>query len=71
MTTYTYQTIDPPGSTYTIAQSINSDGQIVGFYYHSQLNNGQIPPAAFTLTQLTSICWDKSSGSTTPLASAD
>jgi hypothetical protein len=29
--TYTYQTIDPPGSTYTIAQSINSNGQIVGF----------------------------------------
>src|SRR6516162_6242779 len=30
MTTYTYQTIDPPGSTYTIANSINSSGQIVG-----------------------------------------
>ena len=42
MTTYTYQTIDPPGSTYTIAQSINSNGQIVGFYYDSQLTSGQI-----------------------------
>jgi hypothetical protein len=28
MTTYTYQTIDPPGSTYTIARSINSKGEI-------------------------------------------
>ena len=27
-----YQTIDPPGSTYTIARSINDNGQIVGFY---------------------------------------
>jgi len=35
MTTYTYQTIDPPGSTYTIADSINSNGQIVGFYQDS------------------------------------
>jgi uncharacterized membrane protein len=35
MTTYTYQTIDPPSSTYTIAQSINSNGQIVGLYYDS------------------------------------
>jgi probable HAF family extracellular repeat protein len=35
MTTYTYQTIDPPGSTYTIAESINSNGQIVGFYQDS------------------------------------
>src|SRR5262249_32320415 len=34
-TTYTYQTIDPPGSTYTIANSINSNGQIVGLYYDS------------------------------------
>jgi probable HAF family extracellular repeat protein len=32
MTTYTYTTIDPPGSTYTIANSINAKGQIVGFY---------------------------------------
>src|SRR6516165_10498657 len=30
-----YQTIDPPGSTYTIAQSINASGQIVGFYLDS------------------------------------
>jgi probable HAF family extracellular repeat protein len=30
-----YQTIDPPGSTYTIAQSINDNGQIVGFYLDS------------------------------------
>src|SRR6516164_304166 len=35
MTTYTYQTIDPQGSTYTIANSINSNGQIVGLYYDS------------------------------------
>ena len=35
MTTYTYQTIDPPGSTYTIANSINSNGEIVGFYQDS------------------------------------
>jgi len=30
--TYTYNTIDPPGSTYTIANSINNKGQIVGLY---------------------------------------
>jgi probable HAF family extracellular repeat protein len=35
MTTYTYQTIDPPGSTYTIAENINSKGQIVGEYQDS------------------------------------
>jgi probable HAF family extracellular repeat protein len=34
-TTYTYQTIDPPGSTYTIAENINSKGQIVGEYQDS------------------------------------
>jgi len=32
MATYTYQTIDPPGSTYTVAQSINDNGEIVGSY---------------------------------------
>jgi ELWxxDGT repeat protein/probable HAF family extracellular repeat protein len=32
MTTYTYQTIDPPGSTNTVADSINDNGQIVGSY---------------------------------------
>src|SRR6516165_7884444 len=42
MATYTYQTIDPPGSTYTIAESINSKGEIVGLYYDSQLTPGQI-----------------------------
>jgi uncharacterized membrane protein len=31
--TYTYSTIDPPGSTYTIANDINDKGQIVGLYY--------------------------------------
>ena len=30
-----YQTIDPPGTTYTIAQGINANGQIVGFYEDS------------------------------------
>jgi probable HAF family extracellular repeat protein len=30
-----FQTIDPPGSTYTIAWSINDKGQIVGFYVDS------------------------------------
>jgi probable HAF family extracellular repeat protein len=30
-----YQTIDPPGSTYTIARSINDNGQIVGSYQDS------------------------------------
>jgi probable HAF family extracellular repeat protein len=32
MATYTYQTIDFPGSTNTVTQSINSSGQIVGSY---------------------------------------
>jgi hypothetical protein len=35
MTTYTYTTIDPPGSIYTIAESINDSGQIAGFYQDS------------------------------------
>jgi hypothetical protein len=35
MTTYTYQTIDPPGSTHAIADSINDKGQIVGVYEDS------------------------------------
>ena len=35
MTTYTYTTIDPPGSTYSVAESINNKGQIVGFYQNS------------------------------------
>jgi hypothetical protein len=35
MTTYTYQTIDPPGSTYTVAESINTSGEIVGYYQDS------------------------------------
>jgi probable HAF family extracellular repeat protein len=35
MTTYTYQTIDPPGSTDTVPESINSNGQIVGYYQDS------------------------------------
>ena len=39
MTTYTYTTIDPPGSTYTIANSINDEGQIVGFYQDSNASN--------------------------------
>jgi probable HAF family extracellular repeat protein len=30
--TYGFSTIDPPGSTYTIATAINDLGQIVGFY---------------------------------------
>ena len=48
MTTYTYTTIDPPGSTYTIANSINAEGQIVGLYQNSNgvehgfLNSGGI-----------------------------
>jgi len=35
MTTYTYTTIDPPGSGYSVAESINNKGQIVGFYQNS------------------------------------
>jgi probable HAF family extracellular repeat protein len=31
-THYSYATIDPPGSTYTIAEDINNKGKIVGFY---------------------------------------
>jgi uncharacterized membrane protein len=30
-----YETIAPPGSTYSIADSINNSGQIVGFYVDS------------------------------------
>jgi hypothetical protein len=37
-TTYTYTTIVPPGSGYTIASSINDKGQIVGLY---QDGNGE------------------------------
>jgi probable HAF family extracellular repeat protein len=35
MTIYTYQTIDFPGSISTAAESINSNGQIVGWYQDS------------------------------------
>jgi probable HAF family extracellular repeat protein len=38
MTTYRYKTIDPTGSIYSVSESINSQGQIVGFYQDS---NGQ------------------------------
>jgi probable HAF family extracellular repeat protein len=31
VTTYNYE-LSPPGSTYTIAESINDKGQIVGLY---------------------------------------
>ena len=66
MTTYTYQTIDPPGSTYTIANSINSNGQIVGLYYdsnhveHGFLDNNGVyttidPPGSVYTDALTSI----------------
>jgi probable HAF family extracellular repeat protein len=37
-TTYKYKTIDPPGSIYSVANSINAKGRIVGFYQDS---NGQ------------------------------
>src|SRR5208282_961277 len=33
--TLSYKTIDPPGSTYSVAESINNKGQIVGFYQNS------------------------------------
>jgi probable HAF family extracellular repeat protein len=35
VTTYTYQTIDVPGSTYTVVESINASGEIVGYYQDS------------------------------------
>jgi uncharacterized membrane protein len=46
-TTYSYTTIDPPGSTSTLPQSINDKGQIVGYYegnggQHGFLDNGGI-----------------------------
>jgi probable HAF family extracellular repeat protein len=37
-TALSYETIDPPGSTYTFAEGINKQGQIVGFFQNS---NGQ------------------------------
>jgi probable HAF family extracellular repeat protein len=30
-----YETIDPPGSTYSVAEEINEKGQIVGFFQNS------------------------------------
>jgi probable HAF family extracellular repeat protein len=40
-TTYTYTTIDPPGSAYTLPESINDLGQIVGSYEDSSgVNHG-------------------------------
>jgi hypothetical protein len=39
-TTYTYTTIVPPGSDYTIASSINDKGQIVGLYQDSNGEHG-------------------------------
>jgi probable HAF family extracellular repeat protein len=35
MTTYTYQTIEFPGSVYTHVDSINASGEIVGYYQNS------------------------------------
>src|SRR6516164_10483962 len=37
MTTFTYTTLNPPGSTYAIAYGINNKGQIVGFYQGGSL----------------------------------
>ena len=37
-TALSYETIDPPGSTYSLAEGINDQGQIVGFFQNS---NGQ------------------------------
>jgi hypothetical protein len=74
MTTYTYQTIDPPGSTYTVAESINASEEIVGYYQdshhlqHGFLDNNAstqrliLPAATVELSWLTSIRLDKSSG---------
>jgi probable HAF family extracellular repeat protein len=45
-TIYNYTTIDPPDSTYTLANGINDKGQVVGFYEdsnaqtHAFLDNG-------------------------------
>jgi probable HAF family extracellular repeat protein len=38
--TFTYKTIDPPGSITTDALSINDRGQIVGFYYDGKTYHG-------------------------------
>ena len=75
-TTYTYQTIDPPGSTYTIAQSINdtdrlSASTMTAVGDHTAFSTTTASTQHSLVTQLTSIRWDKSLGSTTPLASAD
>jgi hypothetical protein len=40
--TYTYTTIDPPGSINTIADDINNKGDTVGYYFDS--NGGAKPP---------------------------
>jgi probable HAF family extracellular repeat protein len=38
--TYAYTTVGPPGSTYSIAYSINDKGQVVGFYQDSNHQHG-------------------------------
>jgi len=40
MRTYKYATIAPPDSAYTIAESINNSGEIVGFYQDSAGQHG-------------------------------
>jgi hypothetical protein len=76
----TYQTIDPPDSTYTFAGHINSNGQIVGFYQDSNhtehgfldkvfstttaSTRPSILPIASKLSLITSIHGEKSSGTT-------
>jgi hypothetical protein len=47
--TYTYTTIDPPGSTYTIATTINASSKIVGYYQDiNGIEHGSAAPAGET-----------------------
>jgi len=40
MTTYVYTAIAPPGSTSSVAESINDSGQVAGYYTNSSGDHG-------------------------------
>jgi hypothetical protein len=46
--TYEYQTLDPPGSTYSISYGINNSGQAVGFYVVDSTNTRLFITVALT-----------------------
>jgi probable HAF family extracellular repeat protein len=51
-TAYSYTIIDPPGSTYSFAFSINAKGQIVGWYEDSNAQSHAFLDSGDTYTTI-------------------